>query len=305
MTLLAATVAQALKARRHSGGWIAPCPAHNDRDPSLTIRDGRNGILLHCWAGCSFQSILDAIKALGVTDDPSSTPTLPPHRHEATGGRIGSIEAALRVWDNSGALCEVSRLYLERRGLLTAKGVRSLRSTRLRHPETKEENVPTLIVPRHDDAGHVVGVQRIFLDEADGTKYRDGLAKMSLGEQGVARLSAPSGGLIGLAEGPETALAASLLFGTPVWACCGGFPQRRVDWPAQRIVMIIDNDRPNKKNMNKSSMVKAQGFKEANPQIAIKAWMAPNVGEDAADVWCREMIEAAVPSSGLRKRGKD
>ncbi len=44
------------------GRWIARCPGHDDRSPSLSIRrleDGR--ILLHDFAGCDAQSILAAI----------------------------------------------------------------------------------------------------------------------------------------------------------------------------------------------------------------------------------------------------
>lgn len=41
--------------------WIACCPAHDDKRPSMTIRvldDGRT--LCHCFAGCSFEEILAA-----------------------------------------------------------------------------------------------------------------------------------------------------------------------------------------------------------------------------------------------------
>jgi putative DNA primase/helicase len=38
------------------------CPAHDDRTPSLSIAEGDNGIpLLHCFAGCSNDQILDAL----------------------------------------------------------------------------------------------------------------------------------------------------------------------------------------------------------------------------------------------------
>jgi 5S rRNA maturation endonuclease (ribonuclease M5) len=37
------------------------CPAHDDSDPSLSITTGDRGIMLHCFAGCNTQSILDAI----------------------------------------------------------------------------------------------------------------------------------------------------------------------------------------------------------------------------------------------------
>lgn len=44
------------------GHWIACCPAHADRSPSLTIRETDNGkTLIHCFAGCSVQEVLDAV----------------------------------------------------------------------------------------------------------------------------------------------------------------------------------------------------------------------------------------------------
>ncbi len=42
-------------------GYVARCPAHDDHDPSLSITDTGDKILLKCWAGCESQNILDAI----------------------------------------------------------------------------------------------------------------------------------------------------------------------------------------------------------------------------------------------------
>lgn len=42
-------------------GFVARCPAHEDRDPSLSITETGDRVLLHCHAGCSTQDILDAI----------------------------------------------------------------------------------------------------------------------------------------------------------------------------------------------------------------------------------------------------
>jgi hypothetical protein len=48
-------------ARRSGNGWIARCPAHEDRSPSLSIGEGNDGtILLHCHAGCKTEEILRA-----------------------------------------------------------------------------------------------------------------------------------------------------------------------------------------------------------------------------------------------------
>jgi hypothetical protein len=42
--------------------WIACCPAHEDKNPSMTIRELDDGrVLLHCFAGCSVEDILGAV----------------------------------------------------------------------------------------------------------------------------------------------------------------------------------------------------------------------------------------------------
>jgi len=44
------------------GKWLAACPAHNDKSPSLAIKEADNGnILIHCFAGCSVQEIVESI----------------------------------------------------------------------------------------------------------------------------------------------------------------------------------------------------------------------------------------------------
>lgn len=43
--------------RRSSRGYQARCPAHDDRTPSLSVRDGERGILVKCWAGCELIAI--------------------------------------------------------------------------------------------------------------------------------------------------------------------------------------------------------------------------------------------------------
>jgi hypothetical protein len=45
-------------ARRSGDSWVGRCPAHEDRTPSLSVceRDGK--ILLHCFAGCTYEATL-------------------------------------------------------------------------------------------------------------------------------------------------------------------------------------------------------------------------------------------------------
>lgn len=51
-------------AKGHEDCWTAQCPAHDDRSPSLSIRELADGsVLLHCFAGCPTD---DVVEALGI-----------------------------------------------------------------------------------------------------------------------------------------------------------------------------------------------------------------------------------------------
>ena len=41
--------------------WIACCPSHGDKSPSLAIRDCNGTILIKCFAGCNANEIVSAI----------------------------------------------------------------------------------------------------------------------------------------------------------------------------------------------------------------------------------------------------
>ena len=42
--------------------WIACCPAHDDRSPSLTVGMGHNGgLIVHCFAGCDVSNVVAAV----------------------------------------------------------------------------------------------------------------------------------------------------------------------------------------------------------------------------------------------------
>ena len=57
--------------RRVGDEWSARCPAHEDRKPSLSIREEGGKILLHCHAGCSVESVLEAaaLRMVDLFDD--------------------------------------------------------------------------------------------------------------------------------------------------------------------------------------------------------------------------------------------
>lgn len=49
--------------RLNGRGFIAHCPAHDDKTPSLTVARGETGWLVKCYTGCSF---FDVVAAAGL-----------------------------------------------------------------------------------------------------------------------------------------------------------------------------------------------------------------------------------------------
>lgn len=61
--MTAAELAARLNARWTGDDWIARCPAHDDRKPSLSIAEGKDGrVLLHCHAGCTHEAVLAELR---------------------------------------------------------------------------------------------------------------------------------------------------------------------------------------------------------------------------------------------------
>ena len=70
---------------QHGQGWMACCPAHEDRNPSLSLTDGENGPLVHCHAGCPQGDVIEALRQRGLwqkseTEPPQKTTYI--YRHE-------------------------------------------------------------------------------------------------------------------------------------------------------------------------------------------------------------------------------
>jgi putative DNA primase/helicase len=63
----AAEIARNLRGRKMPSGWMAHCPAHDDRNPSLSLKDSDDGrLLVKCHAGCPQDAVVGALKAKGL-----------------------------------------------------------------------------------------------------------------------------------------------------------------------------------------------------------------------------------------------
>lgn len=98
MDARAVTDALGGKWNAETGEGSVKCPAHEDRHPSLSVSDGRDGKLLaHCHKGCEFGAIRDALKARGLwteTDWPTLSPRPAVYRNGAAPTMVAPTTAA-------------------------------------------------------------------------------------------------------------------------------------------------------------------------------------------------------------------
>jgi hypothetical protein len=93
--------------RLTSSGWSARCPAHDDRSPSLSLSEGRDGrVLVRCWAGCEVEDIVHAVglevRDLFAADDKRRPFTPRPQR-----SRVAVPQSVAQIFIETGefALC--------------------------------------------------------------------------------------------------------------------------------------------------------------------------------------------------------
>lgn len=238
-----------LLVERRGGRWtdrggLCRCPAHEDRSPSLSVRVGRSRLLLHCFAGCSPRSVIEALASAGhleaggpcASGDQQNVPGYSPTR-----------DAALRLWRASRPITgTAAEAYLSARALHHDGGELRYapRAPFGRHPQTIF--APALIAAIRDEAG-LIAVHRTRLDRPDASGANGVVPprKAALGAlaSGAVRLAPPASRL-GLAEGIENALSATLLTGIPCWATLGAARFGRVALPpgVAELVLFLDHD---------------------------------------------------------------
>lgn len=102
--------------RRCGVGWVAPCPAHDDKNPSLSIRAGNRRVLLHCFAGCTVESICAAlgIKMGELFSEPPATRRPEPDIARAAKRGLGDMRSRLTPLDRER---EVTVILTSRRNI--------------------------------------------------------------------------------------------------------------------------------------------------------------------------------------------
>jgi hypothetical protein len=277
----AADVARLLHGRAEGTGFLCRCPVpthgqgRGDRNPSLGVSDGSKGVVFHCFAGCTHNQVSAALEARGDLPPPSAAPIVSTPRTRTTS------TFARKLWSYSRPISgTLGDKYLRSRGFtaLPPATVRFL--PRYRYDAMRE--FPCLIAAVQAPAREIIAVQLTFLG-ADGRKAPVTYPRRAIGPyaDGMLRL-APVASELGIAEGFETAWAASLIHKIPVWATLSGdrFMIVKIPPEVSRLTIFADNDRP--------GLAAAAALVDARPDLHIATVTPPRAGDDFANVWLRQ-----------------
>ena len=250
----AVQIAKGLGARcAGANSWIARCPAHDDRMPSLSITVGKDGkVLVCCHAGCTQQSVIDALDRLGLWDRERRRLWQRPgialrvtEKSDPDQETMAKREYALKIWGaSSGIRGTLAERYLRGRGLSEVPE-RVLRYHRgLKHPAG--EFWPGMVALVEDgETGTPIAIHRTYLRKDGWGKAPVEPAKMMLGsvKGGAVRLGEP-GRVLMVGEGIETCLAAQQAMGIPAFAALSTSGLRALDLPreVQEVIVLADGD---------------------------------------------------------------
>jgi len=243
-------IATALGGRQVGTSWMAACPAHDDRHPSLSIQDAADGrVLVFCHSGCTQALVLAALQSLGIWQGRCPDLVAADQQSRRVGQRehdeTARTEVALRIWaaskPASGTAVET---YLRTRSLHLLE-IEALRfHAGLHHPSGTTWPAMVALVTA-GARNKPVAIHRTFLAPNGEGKAPVVPSKMMLGpcRGGAVRLAAP-GKVLMVGEGIETCLAAMQATTYPAWAALSTSGLRALDLPmdVREVIVLADGD---------------------------------------------------------------
>jgi len=284
----AETLARALNGRRTGSHWMASCPTHGDRDPSLSIRDADDGkVLVHCHAGCDQSVVIGELRSRGLWDSASDHCQRPairqsPAASNAPPAQDGSDRTApaLRLWRSAVPAVDTPvATYLHSRGISLVPPDSVRFHPCLKHPNGKTWPGMVALVTRGTD-GEPLAIHRTFLAREGAGKAPATPQKMMLGpcRGGAVRLAMPVGKLM-VGEGIETCLAAMQATCLPAWAALSTSGLRTLQLSAEidEVIVLADGDDPGEA----AALAAARRWKREGRAVRIAR---PPTGMDFNDV---------------------
>ena len=249
--MTAEAIAKALGGRKASGGWTARCPAHDDRTPSLSIRDGDDKkVLVRCHAGCDQERVIAALRGRGLWAENGPRPLSRMARRALIDRKpdhddTKRTQGALAIWQYAKpAQGTPVETYLASRGICLPTPDALHFHAGLKHPSGGIWPVMVALVTNGAD-GTPLAIHRTFLARDGAGKAPVDPQKMMFGpcRGGAVRLADPSDVLM-VGEGIETCLAAMLASGHPTWAALSTSGMCALDLPkdVRDVILLADGD---------------------------------------------------------------
>jgi putative DNA primase/helicase len=270
----AASIAKRLGGSKAGDCYLCRCPvpAHGkskgDRNPSLLISDRDDGGLrVNCLGGCDWRDVTDRLRDMRLLEEHEphqsrkfSRDASPVRRCEpAVEQPVEPDPRALALWRLGEPIAGTkAHDYLRARGLIIDPplSLRFLPSAEY----MRRYSFPAMVAAFQAPDRRVIAAQIIYLDPRGDRKAQVAMPRKTLGKMhnGVVRLG-PSGDVLGVAEGIETALAAMQLTGVPCWACLGSQRLARAAIPdtVRELHLFGDNDEPGRLAVEQAAKARA------------------------------------------------
>lgn len=242
-------IALALNAKKTRTGYIAKCPAHNDKKPSLSLSEKNEKMLFKCHAGCEYGEIIDALKEMGILNNEYDSGSYVSSREENSHNSLLEIESDLLDLSENG----YSNKYLMSRGLdvlLANKSIKEIQSYKYLENidgQWVESFHPCMVgIITNVLTNTIIGYHLTYLD-FNGKKADLSCPKKIFGtyKNGVVPILAKASNEIILTEGIENAITISQRLDKTVLAClnannlCLDLPKEASN---RDIIIYVDKD---------------------------------------------------------------
>jgi hypothetical protein len=160
-------------AKKQGNGYLTLCPAHADNDPSLSISQNANKILVKCFAGCKTKDVLTTvglkmsdlyIESITYTKPAKNRATMQPLPQQSKNIKNNDATPSYNAGATLQALAKLKKLpakFLAEHGLSDAK-----------YP-MGDEKIPAVRIPYFDEQGQEKAVKfRLKLSGKDKHRWR-------------------------------------------------------------------------------------------------------------------------------------